>query len=160
MVCVLGRRRAWWSSKPLLVGRGSYPGPPWPCQSPWLTTHTATLGSYCFLARLERNGILINVVVKIKERSLPAAPTLVRVSSACHVCPFTGCTQGPCLNSISYPSRESVRTSLSMLTSGNPAMPPRTSLEHHQEEKSAHSHPVVWRLCPSAVVCELSHGSG
>lgn len=81
-------------------------------------------------------------------------------SSACHVCPFTGYTQGPCLNSISYPSRESVRTSLSMLTSGNPAMPPRTSLEHHQEEKSAHSHPVVWRLCPSAVVCELSHGSG
>lgn len=59
MVCVLGRRRAWWSSKPLLVGRGSCPGPPWPCQSPWLTTHTATLGSYCFLARPERNGILI-----------------------------------------------------------------------------------------------------
>lgn len=57
-VCAGCRRRAWWSSKLLLVGRGPALGPVAP-QSPWLTTHTATLGSYCFLARPERNGILI-----------------------------------------------------------------------------------------------------
>lgn len=50
--------------------------------------------------------------------------------------------------------------SISILTSGSPAMSPRTSLEHHWGEKSAHSHPIVWCLCPSAAVCELSHASG
>lgn len=77
MVCVLGRsgRLAWWSSKPLLVGGGPALGP-WPCQSPWLTTHTATLGSYCFLARPEWNGILIKTNSSRQNKGRPVAAHL------------------------------------------------------------------------------------
>lgn len=47
---------------------------------------------------------------------------------------------------------------ISILTSRNPFMAPRTSLENHWEGKSAHSQLVVWSPRPSVAVCELSVG--
>lgn len=67
------------ASKPLARWGGVLPWAPWPCQSPWLYSTQPRWAAIVSLARPERNGILIktNSIVKIKERSLPAAPTLV-----------------------------------------------------------------------------------